>query len=209
MIRIIIADDHEIVREGLKKILARTEDMAVVDEAADGEELLYKLGTASYDVVILDIAMPGRDGLEILKEIKKTMPKLPVLILSMHPEEHFALRVLKEGACGYLTKESVTNVLIDAIRSVSMGKKYISQNLAERLASSINKNASMLGHEKLSEREFQVMSLLAKGRPIKDIAGELSLSAKTISTYRTRILSKIGISSNAELAAYAVKNNLI
>ena len=209
MIKILIADDHAIVREGLKQIVADTSDMIVTAEASDGHEVLALLSKNNYDVVVLDMAMPGLTGLDILKQIKRETPKLPVLILSVHPEEQYAVRSLKAGASGYLTKESAPDELITAIRKVSMGGKYIPSSLAEKLAFELEVDAEKPPHKTLSDREFQVMCMIAKGRTIKNIAEELFLSPKTVSTYRSRILEKMKMKSNEELTHYAINNHLI
>jgi DNA-binding NarL/FixJ family response regulator len=209
MIRIIVADDHPIFREGLKKIIARSHDIEVADEAETGSELLQKLRKKRYDVIVLDISMPGLSGLEALKEIQKGKRKCPTLVLSMHPEEQYAVRALRDGAAGYLTKESAPDQLIEAIRKVHRGGKYVSPALAEYLAYSLDKNADEPLHERLSDREYQVMCLMASGKSMGDIAEELFLSVSTISTYRSRILEKMGMQSNAELIYYAIKNRLI
>ncbi|HAM53575.1 MAG TPA: DNA-binding response regulator [Nitrospiraceae bacterium] len=209
MIKILIADDHSIVRAGLKQILAGTPDMIVSGEAATAEEVLNKISKDDYDVVVLDIGMPGKSGLDTLKELKCERPKLPVLILSMYPEEQYAVRVLRAGASGYMTKESAPDDLVGAIRRVAHGKKYISPFLADRLATSLAIDTDKPLHESLSDREYQVMCLIASGKTVSDIAAKLSLSVKTISTYRTRILEKMGKKNNAELTHYAIQNRLI
>ena len=209
MIKILIADDHAIVREGLKQIVTDTSDMAVTDEASDGHEVLTLVSNGHYDVVVLDIAMPWPSGLDILKQIKREIPKLPVLILSIYPEEQYAVRALKAGASGYLTKESAPDELITAIRKVSMGRKYITSALAEKLAFGLEIDAGKMPHEVLSDREFQVMCMIAKGKTIKLIAGELYLSSKTVSTYRSRIFEKMNMKNNEELIHYAINNHLI
>ena len=209
MIKILIADDHAIVREGLKQIVADTSDMIVTAEASDGYEVLALLSQDNYDVVVLDMAMPGLTGLDILKQIKRETPKLPVLILSVHPEEQYAVRSLKAGASGYLTKESAPDELITAIRKVSMGGKYITSSLAEKLAFELEVDTEKPPHKTLSDREFQVMCMIAKGRTIKNIAEELFLSPKTVSTYRSRILEKMKMKSNEELTHYVINNHLI
>jgi DNA-binding NarL/FixJ family response regulator len=208
MIRVLIADDHAIVREGLKQIVSEPSDMVVADEAENGNDVLEKIFTNEYEVVILDITMPGINGLDALKQIKRQRPKLPILILSMHPEEQYALRVLKAGASGYLTKESAPEELITAIRRVSSGMKYVSSSLAERLASDLEADHDRPLHEALSDREYQVMCMLTSGKSVKQIAEGLSLSVKTISTYRRRILEKMGMETNAELVRYALEHNL-
>lgn len=208
MLNILIADDHPIVRYGLKQILAETPQKAVVDEASNGMEVLSKVRQRDYDVVLLDISMPGMNGLDTLKELRTQRPDLPVLILSIHPEEQYALRVLKAGASGYLTKDSAPDELIAAIQKVSSGRKYISPSLADRLALNLQTNVELAAHEALSDREYHVLCLIASGKTVKDIAEELSLSVKTISTYRTRILIKMRMNSNAELIRYAVQHEL-
>ncbi len=209
MIKILIADDHAIVREGLKQIVADTSDMIVTAEASDGHEVLALISQDNYDVVVLDMAMPGLTGLDILKQIRRETPKLPVLILSVHPEEQYAVRSLKAGASGYLTKERAPDELITAIRKVSMGGKYITSSLAEKLAFELEVDAEKPPHKTLSDREFQVMCMIAKGRTIKNIAEELYLSPKTVSTYRSRILEKMKMKSNEELTHYARNNHLV
>ncbi|OPY69629.1 MAG: Response regulator UvrY [Syntrophorhabdus sp. PtaU1.Bin050] len=209
MIRILVADDHTVVREGIKQILAGQEDMVVEDEAGNGQEVLQKVTKKTYDLILLDISMPGRSGLEILEELKVMQPKLPVLILSMHPEEQYAVRMLRAGAAGYLTKASAPQELISAIQKVSKGGKYVTASLAEKLAFELDAGAERPRHERLSNREYQVMLMLASGQSVTEVAEELCLSAKTISTYRTRILEKMDMKKNAELTLYAVKNNLI
>ena len=209
MIKILIADDHAIVREGLKQILSESPDLVVVAEASSGQEVLEKISKNDLDLVVLDIAMPGRGGLDILKEIKTQKPRLPVLMLSMYPEEQYAIRVLKSGASGYLTKESAPSELVMAIRQISQGKKYISPSLAEKLAIDLEVSPDKLPHEILSDREYQVMCMIASGKTLKEIADGLSLSIKTISTYRSRILEKMNMKTNAELTHYAIKNNLV
>ena len=208
MIRILIVDDHSIVREGLKQIVAETPDILVTDEAASGQEALEKVWKNDYDIVVLDITMPGRGGLEALKQIKTMKPKLPILILSMHPEDQYALRVLKAGASGYLTKESAPEELVTALRKVSQGRRYITPALAEKLAFRLEKDSEKALHERLSDREFQIMSLIAAGKTVKEIANELVLSPKTISTYRARILRKMDLKNNAELMHYVLKSGL-
>lgn len=209
MLQILVADDHAVVREGVKQILADVSDMVVKGEAEDGPETLEKAARDNYDVILLDISMPGRNGLEILKEIKARLPKVPVLILSMHPEEQYAVRALRAGAAGYLTKASAPQELIGAIRKASRGGKYVTASLAEKLAFELDADTEKPPHEALSNREYQVMLMLASGKTVGEIAAELCLSVKTISTYRTRIMEKMGMKKNAELTLYAVKNQLV
>lgn len=209
MIRILVADDHAIVRKGLKQIIAETSDMIVAGEASNGIEVLSKVRKNGFDLVLLDISMPGRSGLDILKELRSERPKLPILVLSMHPEEQYAVRVLKSGASGYLTKESAPDELISAIRKVSVGKKYVTPSLAEKLAFDLETDAERPLHELLSDREYQVLCLIASGRTVGEIAEKLALSVKTISTYRSRILEKMNLKNNAELTHYAIRNKLV
>lgn len=209
MIKILIADDHPIVREGLKQLVAETKDLVVVDEAASGAEVLEKVGNQVYDVVLLDITMPGRSGLDIIKDLKNMKPKINILVLSIHPEEQYAVRVLKAGASGYLTKESIPDELLTAIRKIALGKKYISASFSERLAENLEYDMEKPLHMFLSDREYEVMMLIASGKTVTKIANELSLSVKTISTYRTRILEKMQMKTNAELTHYAIKYGLV
>ena len=209
MIRILVADDHTVVRQGVKQILADEKDMAVIDEAQDGAETLEKVLKQNFDVVLLDISMPGRSGLEVLEDIKDQRPKLAVLILSMHPEEQYAVRALRAGASGYLTKASAPQELIGAIRKVAHGGKYVTTSLAEKLISEMEIHTEKLPHERLSNREYQIMLMLAEGKSVSNVADELCLSVKTISTYRSRVMEKMGMKKNAELTLYAVHNKLI
>ncbi|OPY09385.1 MAG: Response regulator UvrY [Syntrophaceae bacterium PtaB.Bin095] len=208
-IKILIADDHPIVRAGFKQVIADTPDMLVADEAGNGQEVLNLIGKKDYDLVLLDISMPGRSGLEILKDLKSEKPKLPVLILSIYPEEQYAVRALRAGASGYMTKASAANELIAAIRKISAGGKYISASLAEKLAFYLDGDATRPPHETLSDREYQVMLMIASGKTVTEIADELCLSVKTISTYRTHILEKMKMKNNAEITLYAVQNKLV
>lgn len=209
MIRVLVADDHTIVREGLKQILSDTPDIEVADEAANAKEVITKVSDNEYDLVLLDISFPGRSGIDILKQLKCLKPKLPVLILSMYPEEQYAIRSLKAGASGYVTKESASDELIAAIRQVTKGKKYITTSLAERLVFELEKDYEDQPHEVLSDREYQVMCLIASGKTVKEIAEALSLSVKTISTHRSRILRKMAMHNNAQLTHYAIKLGLV
>ena len=209
MIKVFIADDHAIVRKGLVQILNDTPDMKLVGEGKNGTDVLDSLNKLDYDVLVLDISMPGRNGLDILKQLKEMKSCLPVLILSMHPEEQYAKRVLKAGASGYLTKESASEELINAIRIINNGRKYITANVAESMADDLERNIKGPLHEKLSDREFEVMKLIAIGNTLSEIADILSLSVKTISTNRSRILNKMNLKNNAELICYAVKHDLV
>ena len=209
MINVLFVEDHAIVREGLKQILADTTDIVVADEAGDGEEALAKVRERDFDIAVLDISMPGRSGLEILKELKTIRPALPVLILSMYPEELYAVRAFKSGASGYLSKESAPTELITAIRKVSSGGRYVSPSLAESLALNLSDDNGKPIHDKLSSREYQILCMIASGKTGKEIASELNLSAKTVSTYRARVLEKMGMRSNAELTHYALQNALV
>ena len=211
MIRVLIADDHAVVRQGLKQILGDTPEMVVAGEATNGQEVLDKVRAEAWDVVVLDISLPDRSGLDILKELQSERPKLPVLVLSMYSEDQFAVRVLKAGARGYLTKDSAPDELVKAIRKVVGGGTYVSGFLAEKLAMEIGigTDSSKLPHETLSDREFQVLRLIAAGKSVKEIAAELYLSVKTVSTYRARLLQKMNLETNAELIHYAIQNRLI
>ncbi len=207
--KVLIADDHPVVRQGLKQMVAAVRDMVVVGEAKNGSEVLELARTLDWDVAILDYSMPGLSGLELLSEMKREFPQRPVLILSMHPEELHARRVLKAGGAGYMNKESAGEELAAALRKVVNGGRYVSAALAEKLALELTPDAEKPPHETLSDREYRVMWLLASGKPINRIAKEMFLSPSTVSTYRVRILRKLGLASNAELVHYAVKHQLI
>ncbi len=207
MIRVCIADDHAVVRKGLRRILEETLDIVVCGEACNGQELLDTVFRQPCDVALLDIAMPGRDGLETLKLLKKERPALPVLVLSMYPEEQYAVRALKNGASGYLTKESAPDELILAIRKVFGGRKYVSASLAERLAEELGEGEKK-AHERLSDREYQVLCMIGAGKTVSEIGDELSLSVKTISTHRSHILAKMNLKNNSEIIRYVVRNGL-
>jgi len=209
MIRILVADDHPVVRQGLKQIVAGTTDIFVVDEAATGQEVLDKVRSNYFDVVLLDITMPGASGLDILKQLRSERPELAILILSMHSEEQYAARVLRAGASGYLAKESAPDELVAAVRKISLGGRYVSPSLAEKLASDLAVDTQEPLHQTLSDREYETMRLIASGKTTAEIAEQLSLSPKTISTYRSRILEKMGMRSNTELTLYAVRNRLL
>jgi len=209
MLRILVADDHEIVRKGLMKVLAEILQPIKVDEARNGQEAVSKVWKSEYDLVVLDIKMPGKSGLDVLKEIKQHRPKLPVMILSMHPEEQFAIRAMRAGASGYLTKESAGDELVLAITKALKGEKYISGSLAQILAGELDSDSEKPPHELLSDREFQVMLMIASGKPVGAIAKELCLSVKTISSYRANILLKTRMKNNAEITHYAIQNKLV
>lgn len=209
MIKILIADDHAVVRRGLRQIINDEPDLDVVAEAQNGQEVLDQLEKTDCNVLVLDITMPDKNGLAVLQEVKAARPRLPVLILSMHPEDQFALRALKLGASGYLTKESAPEELVGALRKVVSGGKYISSTLAEQLVSEIASDSPRPSPERLSEREFQVLRMIAQGKTISQIAEEMHLSVKTVSTYRTRLLLKMKMKTNAELVRYAVQHGLV
>lgn len=206
--KILIADDHSIVRKGLTTILMDELPNAMIGEASDGAELLSLASNDNWDIIISDISMPGRSGMEILKELKEAAPKIPVLILSVHAPEQYAVRTIKAGAAGYLTKESAPEELVKIVRHIISGRKYITPEIAEMLAESYNDNDKP-PHENLSDREFEVMKLIASGRTVSEIADVLSLSVNTISTYRSRILEKMRMGTNAELTHYTISNKLI
>ena len=208
MINILIADDHELIREGLKKILKKETDMHVLGEASNAQQVFELVKQRKPSVVLLDISMPGPSGLDALTQLKREYPKLPVLILSMHPEDRFAVRALKAGAAGYVTKDGAVAELVQAIRKVVAGGKYVSLHLAEKLADDLEKSERP-PHETLSDREFQVMRMIASGKKTSEIAEELSLSISTVNTYRTRILEKMSMQTNVELTRYAMENHLI
>jgi two-component system invasion response regulator UvrY len=209
MIRVLVADDHAVVRRGLVQILAEAPDMVVAGEASTGREVLQAVWKHDYDVLVLDIAMPEGGGLEVLQQLQTLKPDLRILILSMYPEKQYAVRALKTGAAGYMTKESVPDELIAAIRKVARGGKYVTQSLAEQLASELRGEVEKETHQTLSDREYQVMILLAAGKSVTDIAEELSLSVKTVSTYRARILDKLNLKSTAEIIRYALEHGLV
>jgi DNA-binding NarL/FixJ family response regulator len=207
--RVLIADDHAVVRQGLRQILAAVPELSEIAEAVDGDETLSRVRAEAWDLLVLDMSMPGRSGLDILKEVRRERPTTPVLVLSMHPEDQFAVRLLKAGAAGYLNKESAPDELVAAVRKVLTGGKYVSAALAEKLAFNLDQDSDRPAHEVLSDREFQVLRMLAAGQTVAQIAAELMLSPKTISTYRARLLDKLGLHSNAELIHYAIQNQLI
>lgn len=208
MIQIIIADDHAIVRHGLKQIVEDSGEMSVVAEAANGVDALRLAREIECDVVLLDISMPGKSGIEVLKQIKEEIPRLPVLIMSIYPEDQYAVRLIKAGAAGYLTKECAPAELVEAVRRVASGKRYISGAVAEMLVNEIGAPDEKLPHETLSDREYQIFLLLASAKTVSEIADALSLSVKTVSTYRARVLEKMRLRNNAELMHYAIGNHL-
>jgi len=209
MIKVLIADDHTLVRKGLRQILLESRAVEVADEAKDGKETIAKVSANPYDAVLLDISFPGRSGIEVLKQVKSLRPKLPVLILSMHPEEQYAVRAMRAGAAGYLTKESAPDELIEAIKKVARGGKYITASLADKLADEIGEPSKGMLHERLSDREYQVMCMIASGKTVKEIGCELNLSVKTISTHRARLLRKMNMRNSAQLTHYAIKHKLV
>jgi two-component system, NarL family, invasion response regulator UvrY len=208
-VRILIVDDHVIIRQGLKQILAEAFSKAVFGEANNGNEALEQIEKQLWDVVLLDITMPGKGGLDVLRQVVTAQPNLAVLVLSMHPEDQYAVRVLKTGAAGYLTKNTASEEVVSAVKKVLAGGKYVSAGLAEELAANLNAPVSKSQHEILSDREYQVMRLIALGRSVKEIGFELSLSVKTISTYRTRIMEKMKLKTNADIIRYAVHEKLV
>jgi two-component system invasion response regulator UvrY len=207
--KVLIADDHSIVREGLKQYVMTLDEVKLIDEAVNGNEAWAKIKTGNYDLVILDVAMPDMSGLDVLQKIKSRNIKTRVLILSVYPQEQFAIRAFKLGASGYISKDSAFEELILAIKKITEGGRYIASAFAENLALNGFDKGSYKLHEKLSERELQVMLMLAKGKSVMEIAKEIFISDKTVSTYRTRILEKMGMKKDAELTIYAIKNNLI
>ncbi len=209
MIKILIIDDHAIVREGLKQILVETPDLEVAGEANDGQEALERMRADHWDVVVLDISLPGANGLVVLQQIKNQFPEVPVLMLSIHAEEQYALRALKAGAAGYLTKETVPQELVTAIQKVAGGGKYVSPSLMEKMVSDLGKDLKKALHETLSDREFQVLCMIATGKGLTEIAEDLDLSVKTVSTHRTRMLKKMRLKNNAELIHYAIRHGLV
>jgi len=209
MIRVLVADDHAIVRSGLRRILDQTSDIAVEGEAASSAELWPLVCEGRWDAVVLDVNLPGRSGLEMLADIKRERPELPVLILTVYSEEQYAVRALKAGAAGFLTKESAPEKLIEAVRKIAQGGRFITPEVADRLAVSVARGKEGPPHESLSDREFQILKMIASGKTVSQIGVELSLSVKTISTHRTRILKKMKMKTNAELTHYAIRNQLV
>lgn len=208
MIKVLIADDHAIVRQGLKQILNDIPDMEVFGEANSGDEVLKFIRNGGWNILLLDIAMPGKNVLELIKLSKQQSPQLPILILSMYPEEQYAIRMLRAGADGYLNKETVPEQLVEAIRKVAKGEKYVSSTITEKLINELNINQEPAAHTKLTDREYQVFCSICAGKSITDIARTMSLSVKTISTFKARIMTKMNMSTNAELIHYAIKHNL-
>jgi two-component system, NarL family, invasion response regulator UvrY len=209
MKRILVVDDHAVVRRGLKQILSDSLDVVEVNEAKDGDEAVAQVQKTKHDLVLLDISLPDRTGLDVLKDLKAIRPELPVLMLSIHAEELFAIRALKAGASGYLTKACPPEELILAIRKVMTGEKYVSANFAQRLISNLDKNNQKLPHQTLSDREYQVMCLISQGKTPKQIANQLKVSIKTVSTYHSRMLEKMKMESNAEITRYCLEHKLI
>lgn len=208
LIRILIADDHPLIREGLKQIISDEKDMEVRGEASNVEEMMQLLGKCRYDIVILDITMPGRSGLDALEDLRRKYPELPVLILSIHPENEYAIRAFRSGAKGYITKQSMPQELVNAIRKIVDGKKYISSSIAEKIIDILGRGDDREPHECLSKREFQVMQKLASGKTVRQIAADLFISENTVRTYKTRILEKMRMNNIVELIRYAIENNL-
>ena len=207
--RILIVDDHFVVRKGIHQILMEEFPTAYTDEAADADHMLKKVMEQDWDLVISDLSMPGRSGLDVLPQLKSIKPKLPVLIMSIHPEDHYAVRVIKSGAAGYLSKDLAPDELVTAVKTVVGGKKYITPIVAEKLAHALNKKTELPSHEYLSDREFSVLKLLASGKSVSEIAENMYLSVNTISTYRTRLLVKMNLKTNADLTVYAMEHELI
>jgi two-component system, NarL family, invasion response regulator UvrY len=205
--KFLLVDDHQIIRDGLKKILLANYPTASIEECGDAEEVIDKIGQSVFDLVICDLSMPGRSGIDVVKQLKESLPKLPVLILSMHPEEHYAIRAIKAGAAGYINKTMGGDELLKAVQRILQGRKYISAELAELLTDDLVSSQDHM-HAKLSDREFEVFKLIAAGRPLTEIAGQLSLSLSTVSTHRSRILDKLKMTSNAELIKYAIQQGL-
>lgn len=209
MIRVLLADDHAIVRAGLKEILADTGDIEVAAEATNGQDVMAQIRARDFDVAVLDMSMPGRSGIELIKQVKDEKPKLRILILTMHSEEQYAVRALKAGASGFLTKEAAADQLVAAIRKIAGGGAYVSPETAERLVLDAAPRAEAAPHTLLSDREFQVLQMIAGGKTVSEIAKRLSLSVKTVSTHKTRILHKMGLANQAELIRYALEHKLL
>lgn len=209
MIRVLLADDHAIVRDGIKQILADTGDLTVAGEATNGNEVLEKVRTGQWDVLVLDISMPGKSGLELIKQLKGEAPRLPILVLSMHHEEQYAMRALRAGAAGYLTKESDSDLLVSVIRKVARGGVFLSSSMAEQMARELIPGGEAPPHTLLSDREYQVFRMIVAGTPVTEIADKLALSVKTVSTHKTRIMQKMNMSNHTELIRYAIRHHLL
>jgi DNA-binding NarL/FixJ family response regulator len=209
MINVLIADDHTLIRKGLKQILDDTQDMRVTGEAETGMQAIQMAHNSAYDMVLLDISLPDKNGIDVLKQLKLNNPEVPVLMLSMHAEDQYAVRSMKAGAAGYLNKQSAPSQLVNAIRTVASGKKYISGELAEQLANGLSQGYQELRHQNLSDREYQTLCLMASGKKLSEMAKIMSLSAKTVSVYRARLLEKMNLKTNAEAIHYAISNHLI
>jgi two-component system, NarL family, invasion response regulator UvrY len=209
MKKILIVDDHPIVRDGLKQILADTDDMVVGGEAGSADEALTLVRDSDWDLVVLDITLPGRTGIDLLRDLRRERPALPVLMLSIHPEDELGVRAVKAGASGYLNKECASDDLVHAIQLIVTGNKYISRRLSERLIEEIQRDTNKPPHEMLSDREYEVMALISVGKSMKEVAAALSLSKSTVSTYRVRILDKLKVKSNAEITRYALHHGLV
>ena len=209
MLRILIADDHAIIRRGLKQILLEEYPTAIIEEATDAEGVIQKTISDEWDIIICDLSMPGRSGLDVVQQVKQNFPKLPVLVVSIHPEEQYAIRVLKTGAAGYLSKDAAPEELVKAVHRVLQGRKYISPSIAEKMATELDQDTSKPPHEVLSDREFDVFTMVASGKTVSEIAEQLSLSITTVSTYRARILVKMNMKTNADLTRYGLENKLI
>jgi DNA-binding NarL/FixJ family response regulator len=209
MIRVVVADDHAIVREGLKQLLGAAGDLDVVGEARDGHEVLKVVRELDFDVLLLDMSMPGKSGIELIRQVKSEKHRLRILVLTMHEEHQYAIRAIRAGASGYLTKESASRQLIEALRKVASGGAFISSEVAEQLALGAMPDATRSPHESLSDREFQIFRLIAGGKSISDIGGQLNLSVKTVSTHKANILQKMNLAGTAELIRYAITNRLV
>jgi DNA-binding NarL/FixJ family response regulator len=209
MIKVLVADDHAVVRRGLRQILAETHDILVAGEASTLAEVRQKVADERWDVLILDLSMPGGNGIELLADLRKRSPSLRVLVLTMHSEDQYAIRAIRAGAAGFLTKESAPERLVEAVRKVASGRRFVGPGLAEALASVVAGDAPGAPHESLSDREFEIFKMIASGRAVSQVAHDLGLSVKTVSTHRARLLKKMAMSTNAELTRYAVKNGLV
>jgi DNA-binding NarL/FixJ family response regulator len=208
VIKVLVADDHGLIRHGIARIVSETEDIAVTGEASTGEEALERVKDCEFDVVILDIAMPGRGGLDVIRDIRAARAGIKIIILSMYSEEQYAVRSLRDGASAYLTKSKADEELVTAIRAVAAGHRYITAEVAERLACYVESDSELPPHERLAQREFQVLTLIGSGKTVGEIAAELSLSVKTVSTYRARLLEKMNMKTNAQLIKYAIYHDL-